>query len=411
MPTQMVPSVPQPGSLGKYPGMDAVSLTDSKPTRRRTPSPTAATTHSGEDDDAGLAIGMALMGAGQNDSHASSDTGATVVASETDSSPRSSVKIVLREPTDEPSPPSSVHNQPSSSPSRTQVPHEYRSQEPAMMQNHHRGEAWDAPPASMTHPEPIPQGPMSQFVPAPAPVPSPSRHTSWHLHPGQAPPPQQYSRSSRHEIYSLQPQPLQQRVAPVNPGLSRSSTYALGSSGPYTDRSMLASSLKAGGGTPPSSSTPSLRDRESDTRSVQQSIMTTSNASSRSQGGENPRRNRYLPKRLVMPAPLQPTLQNQATTHQIRFDPQANAVYPRNPSPPKVKPSSLAPPPRAQDIPMAPSNGKLRKRISLIGGLKPSKEPPAPPVAAVSFSANIVSADRNARGAERAHKKVLSKRK
>ncbi|KAF9448176.1 hypothetical protein P691DRAFT_65727 [Macrolepiota fuliginosa MF-IS2] len=415
MPTQMGPSAPQRGSPGNYSDMDAVPPIDPTHTRRRTPSPTAATTHSDEDDDAGLAIGMALMGGNQNHSHASTDTTTTVVASDSDSSPRHSVqKILLREPTDEPSPPYTAHDNHNASPSRTHVLHDYRPQGPAVMQNNYRGEVWETPPITMPRPGPIPpQEPIPQFVPVPAPIPTPSqsRHASWHPQPAQSPP-QQYSRPSRQDIYSFQPQPSQQRVVPANPGLSRSSTYAPGSLNPYADRSALATSLKAGGGTPPSSSTPSLRGRETDTRSVQQSVMTMSNASSRSQGGENPRRNRFLPKRLIMPAPLQPALQNQATIHQVRFDPQANSVYaPRDPSPPKIKHSSLAPPPRAQDIHMAPSNGKLRKRMSLVGGMKSSKEPSAPPVAAVSFSANIVSADRHARGAERVQKKVLSKRK
>jgi len=60
---------------------------------------------------------------------------------------------------------------------------------------------------------------------------------------------------------------------------------------------------------------------------------------------------------------------------------------------------------------MTPTNGKLRKRITLMGAIKPSsKEPPAP-VAAVSFSANFVSADKAARGPEKVNKKVLNKRK
>jgi hypothetical protein len=98
-------------------------------------------------------------------------------------------------------------------------------------------------------------------------------------------------------------------------------------------------------------------------------------------------------------------------TPQVRFDPQSNIVYSRDPSPPKPKRSSTFTPSRAQEIPMALSNGKLRKRVSLIEGMTPSEEPSPPPVAAVSFSASVVTADRTSRGAEKTHRKVLSKRK
>lgn len=419
----MVPSVLQANSLSNHPGTEPInSLTDPPPKRSRTPSPIAATTHSDDDDsDAGLAIGMALMGAGHNSSH-TNDASATVTNSEVGSSPN--IKFMLREPSDvdEPSPPPYMFEQPDPSPSRVQQHVDVnRSLGPAAGVNNYREEVWEEPPVNIPQ-QPFPtREPMLRPAPVPVPVPvhTPplSRHTSWHPQPPQPPPPQIYSRPSRQEIQSLQPQPLpQQRIVTANnPGLSRSSTYAPGSSGSYPDRSALASLLKAGGGTPPSSTPSSLHDRESDARSVQQSIMTTSNASgasSRSQGGENPRRNRYLPKRLVMPTPLQPAIQNQVATHQVRFDPQANSVYSRDPSPSKGKRSSLVPQQsRAQDIPMAPSNGKLRKRVSLIGGLKTSTKEQAPPVAAVSFSANIVTADRTARGVEKPHKKVLSKRK
>ncbi|KXN86777.1 hypothetical protein AN958_09658 [Leucoagaricus sp. SymC.cos] len=427
--TQKVPSVLRADSLGNYPAsasVSASSLTDSPPTQRRTPSPAAATACSDEAGDAGLAIGLALMGNGQNDSSATSDS-VTVVGIEADSP--TPIKIVLKEPTevDEPSPPPYQPDPPQASTSRVDIPvvNDYWSPEPMVVEGNHLGPVWESP--SNMHQQLPPQMPMPQFTPTPVPIPasqsssSLSRHASWQAQPVQVSS-QLNSRPSRQEIYSLQPPPRQQPVN--NSGLSRSSTYAPGFSGPQSDRLMLASSLKAGTGVPPSSSSLSLRDRESDVRSVQQSIMTTSNASNRSYG-ENPPRNRYLPKRLVMPAPLQPTMQNQAaTTHQVRFDPQANPIisnYSRDPSPPKSRRSSLAPQaPRAQEISMVQSNGKLRKGISLIGGLKSSKEgkeqtqppPPAPlPVSSVSFSANIVSADRHARGAEKVHKKVLSKRR
>ncbi|KAF5352782.1 hypothetical protein D9756_006041 [Leucocoprinus leucothites] len=421
--TQKVPSVLRTdGSLRNFPMMaSASSLTESPPTRQRTPSPIATANNSNADGDAGLAIGMALMGTGHNLSHVTSDA-ATAVGTESEQSSPVPIKIVLREPTevDEPNPPPYAPDPPQSSILQMEslIRHESRSQEPTLAEGSHMGKLWNTP-SDMPQPQPF-AGQVSspQFVPVPTPAPtaSTSRHASWHPQPAQAFLSQSYVGPRQHDIHHLQLTPSQQLAA--NPSLSRSSTYHPGFSGPSTDRQTLAASLKSDGRSQAYSSSASLRDRESDTRSVQQSIMTTSNTSNRSYG-ENPRRNRYLPKRLVMPAPLQPTMQNQAMpmTHQVRFEPQANVIYapPQVPSPPKgfaKRSSTFTPqPPRAQEIPITHSNGKLRKRSSLFGGMESSKQPPQPPVAAVSFSANIVSADKHARGVEKPHKKVLSKRK
>lgn len=423
VPTQMAPSVPQPGPLGNYPGIDNPPPSNPTHSRQRTPSPSAATTHSDEDD-AGLAIGMALMAGGQDNSYTASNSTTTAISSssETNSSPRSSiVKIIPSDySSDGPSPPPSFHELPEPSSSRTEPePHranERRSQGRPPSGQYQREDVPEAPITREPVREPIPQQEFTvqpnQTPVSDLPHPHPY-HPSQHPQPPQSLSPYQYLRPPRQEIYSLQPQLTQQHPTPVNPGLSRSSTYAPSSSGQYNDRVALASTLKTSGGTPPSFSTLSLRGRDSDNRSVQQSLMTMSNTSSRSQGGENPRRHRYIPKHLIMPTPLQPTMQNQAMPQRVQFVPQTNPVYSsREPSQSKAKHVSLPPgATRAQNIPMAPANGKLRKRISLMTAIKSSPKEVPPPVAAVSFSANIVSADKAARGSEKANRKVLNKRK
>ena len=392
------------GSLYDFPTMaSASSSTDMPQTRQRTPSPTAATDNSDEDD-TGFAIGMALMSVGQNNSDTAADS-ATFVGIGGESNSPVPIKIGLHEPTgtneDSPPPYAPDFLQTSTSQIAGSLLSE---QEPTSVGWNHMEESWDTP-SDMPQFRPFSDQVHSSYFVAnsdPASPTSLSRHTSWHPWPSQVTPPQPYAR------FNVQPPPPpQQYVDASNSGLNRSPTYTLGFSGSSPDRRIpVPASLKSIDRTRSHSG---LRGRESDKRSVQQSVMTNSNVSGRSQGG-NPRRNRYLPKHLVMPAPLQPMMQNQVTTQQVRFDSQVNVIYPLAQAPSsfhaKVSTSNTQRH-RAQEIPIAQSNGKLCKRSSLFGRIK---ESPQPPVTAESFSANIVTAHRHARGAEKVHRKVLKKK-
>lgn len=227
-----------------------------------------------------------------------------------------------------------------------------------------------------------------------------SRSGTWQPQSVQRPPLQPHPDSSKREVL-LEPPPMQERVTPPDPRLHRASTYALSSPAAHSNRSLLASSLQRGENIP----------RSSDARSVQQSIVTTSNGSrmtGSSQGREDYRRNRYLPKHLVMPTPLQPALQNRAVVEQGRLDPWAGPAHSLDPSLSKRRSALVTSPiPRAESIPVAPSGGKLRKRMSILG----EKKEQASSVAAVSFLANIVTSDKNGSRVEKQRRNVLNKKK
>lgn len=149
------------------------------------------------------------------------------------------------------------------------------------------------------------------------------------------------------------------------------------------------------------------RERERDARSTIQSISTNSS-------GQKPSHPHHVPKRLVMPAPLQQstaifTEQVQQHRQSVAFPDQiqqrrSSVVYPeqmkerrnsyyqfshtpyatRTPSPPGlVSPvSGKYQIPIAQEIPMSGATRKLHKRTSIFGALKGHE---APQIAAVSF--------------------------
>lgn len=374
------------------------SSTDIPPTRLKTPS---LSTDNSDKGDTGFAIGMAMMSFGQNNLDTTTDSVTFVGIGGEPNSPVP-IKIGLHElaDTNEDNPPPYVSDFPTTSTSQIvgSLLFEHRSQELPSVDWNHMEDSPSAIPQLQSFPD---QVHSSQFVPDPDPAfpASLSRHTYCHLQPSQIIYPQSCVRSN------VQPSPLKQNVVVSNPGLHRSSTYTQGFSGSSTNHyiPVTASPKSVSGTLLPSSSCV----KESDNRSVQQSVITNTNVSSRSQAG-NPRRNRYLPKHLVMPAPLQPMIQNQAIMQQVRFDPQVNVICPlaQAPSPFHAKASTSNPQlHRAQE---AQFNGKLRKRPSLFGRIK---ESPPSPVTTVSFSANIVPSDKRARGIEKVHKKVLNKKR
>lgn len=384
------------------------SITDSPSNNQgQTPSPTP-TFIQYENQDSGFAIGMAMVSADENISHPTNGTTITENNPESGSSTNMPTKNVVNEPSID---------------GKTHSPPPYTFEPPNLLSNETRYMRTDdshTPGAAATKPSergqfvhmPQPSFPeTTQLLPRMPSTSSLSRSGTWHPQAVQIPPPPPHSDPSRREVHSLGPPPLQERITPADPRLHRASTYALNSSGARTDRLALASSLQRDESVLRSSGSPGLRDRESDARSVQQSNVTMSNASrmtGSSQAREDYRRNRYLPKQLVMPTPLQPALQNQAAVQQARFDPRAGPVHARDSSPSKRRSTLVTSPiPRAEDIPVAASGGKLRKRMSLLGG----KKEQASPVAAVSFLANIVTSDKNDRGAEKPRKNVLNKRK
>lgn len=385
-------------SLRNLPTMaSASSSTDILPARPKTPSLSADNL---DKDDTGFTIGMAMMSFGQNNLDTTTGSATFVGVGGEPNSPVP-IKIGPHEPADpnEDNPPPYASDFPTDSIVGSLL-FEHRPRELPPIDWNHMEDSLSVMPQFQSFPD---QAHSSQFVPDPDPAPaSSSRHTYWHPQHSQVIHPQPYVRPNRRDV---QPSTPQQNVVISNPGLNRSSTYTPGFSGSSTNHHIPApASLKPISGTLLPSS---LRDKESDNRSVQQSVITNSNVSSRSQAG-NPRKNRYLPKHLVMPAPLQPMIQNQATMQQVRFDPQVNVIcsLAQAPSPFHAKTSTSNP--QLHQAQETQSNGKLRKRSSLFGR---TKEPPQPPVTTVSFSANIVPTDRHARGVEKVHKKVLNKKK
>ncbi|CAA7268004.1 unnamed protein product [Cyclocybe aegerita] len=166
---------------------------------------------------------------------------------------------------------------------------------------------------------------------------------------------------------------------------------------------------------------PSMYTNDRDARSTHQSVSTGSSSQTRT---GRPPPHRHLPKRLVMPAPLNNAAYGQIP-NQMRSPPatasflppmtaylppeQARASFRPQPSayPPPVmtapRPPRPMPPPqapiKAEDIPMAASR-KLKKRASMINPPKPElSAPPAVPtppvVATVSFAPPIIGFDRS----------------
>lgn len=351
------------------------------------PSPTP-TVIQYDNQDSGFAIGIAMISPDENTLHPTNVTTIVEHSSETNSS---TSRAALKKPSidkSKPSPPPYSFEPPYPLSNETRYTRTDESHTQGVVTGpSNRGQAFNIHentqlPARMPSTSSLPRSGISQ--------PQPIQMS-----------PQPHSGPSRREVHSLEPPPLQERATPPDPRLHRASTYALGPSGTHTDRSVFASSLQRGESIP----------RSSDARSVQQSLVTTSNASrmtGSSQTREDYRRNPYLPKHLVMPTPLQPALQSQAAVERIRLDPRASPIHPRDSSPSKRRSTLVTSPiPRAENIPVAPSGGKLRKRMSLLGG----KKEQASPVAAVSFLANIVTSDKNDSGAEKQRKNVLNKRK
>jgi hypothetical protein len=174
---------------------------------------------------------------------------------------------------------------------------------------------------------------------------------------------------------------------------------------------------------PPPTPTGQLRpSRDRDAQSTQQSL--TSNGSTfNSRNGAMPQPPRHLPKKLIMPAPLQSSLpvsprdQSHLPLPHYRSDVRSRPQH--FPSRPSSPPSSLRPSfnslvPRAQEIPMSQGR-KLRKRNSVSGlSMSAGNEPQ------VSFSANVgYSEPRPPAPAPapapsktvKVHKRLLSKRK
>lgn len=176
---------------------------------------------------------------------------------------------------------------------------------------------------------------------------------------------------------------------------------------------------------------PASQQRQSrDGRSSHQSIAGTGSSSHSQNGGKAPQP-RHVPKRLVMPTPLQPSQLNAPyvepvsypaqTQYPLNYPIQPQQLYSRPPSPPSVLPHVGGPQShgkftRAKEIPMSQSK-KLKKR-SILG--VDNVAAPAPPAAhiALSFEPTITSAEplhnpppptRSKLG--KAPKKVLSKRR
>jgi hypothetical protein len=180
-----------------------------------------------------------------------------------------------------------------------------------------------------------------------------------------------------------------------------------------------------GDGGNPVPNNPSQRQGR-DLKSSKKSIASTGGSSHSQTGGRTPQPH-YLPRRLVMPAPLQSSQLNAPHNESAPYPSQAQhfpahtsqpwQLYSRPPSPPSIQPPIRNPQSngkftRAQEIPMTQSR-KLKKRSS-VSGL------PAPPAAVttLSFEPTMSYVDLYSNDApparsktEKAPKKVLSKRR
>jgi len=116
---------------------------------------------------------------------------------------------------------------------------------------------------------------------------------------------------------------------------------------------------------------------------------------------KNAPQNRYLPKRLVMPKPLQ---------QDVRIAQSSHRHSPPSSSDSLSQPDRANSQPRAQDIPIFPGSRKLRKKTTVVAGFPNSN----PPTLFVPLSINTVSPDLSLHSKDqknRAPQRVLSKRR
>jgi hypothetical protein len=167
---------------------------------------------------------------------------------------------------------------------------------------------------------------------------------------------------------------------------------------------------------------PSNHDRERDGKSTHQSISTHSSGQNRHSLQPPPRR--HLPKRLVMPAPLNnsgvisppqqrvyplPPATQFPRQMQVQFRPRSQEYL----SPPD---SLLLPPILSNSMPLEPqmlASRKLRKRVSMI---TPPSDSTPPIITTVSFAPPVIGFQPNEKmmmhsKSERVTKRVLSKRR
>lgn len=197
----------------------------------------------------------------------------------------------------------------------------------------------------------------------------------------------------------------------------------------YTDANYNAASIGAGipdgrGGS--AHQTVSLQRQSRDGHSSQQSIAGTSTSSHSQNGGRAPQP-RHVPKRLVMPTPLQPSQLNAphnshpAQTQYLMNNPkQPPQLYAHAPSLPSVPSPAGGPPPpsrgrftRAQEIPTMLQSKKLQKRSTLGVESFPAMARMDPHIA-LSFDPALSSFQSPLpvkTKPEKATKKVLSKRR
>lgn len=200
--------------------------------------------------------------------------------------------------------------------------------------------------------------------------------------------------SQRPSVTREQPNPVQMATSPPTPMSPPQRTPG---------RDLLSTSLQ--------------HESDRDGRSTHHSVSTHSSNQSWS---SRPPSSRHVPKRLVMPAPLNARLAqtpNQVggylppsaylppkqATQQIQFPPPRQMYGSPRAMMPPVAPRSAMPPPRAmppvqavvkaQDIQITAKGGKLRKRVSMISN--PSNAPSAPIVTTVSFAPPIIGFDRS----------------
>jgi hypothetical protein len=162
--------------------------------------------------------------------------------------------------------------------------------------------------------------------------------------------------------------------------------------------------------TPP---TQSRQSRDRDAQSTQRTLA--SNGSTfNSRSGTKPQPPRHVPKKLIMPAPLQHSLpmpsRDQSHLHPLQHHSDIRRQQQHFPSRPSSPPSSLHPSfnslmPRAQNIPMSQGR-KLRKQGS-VNGLPPKRQQEA----AVSFPANVGYSDPAPAPKTKVPRRVLSKRR
>ncbi|KAG5647559.1 hypothetical protein DXG03_008912 [Asterophora parasitica] len=163
---------------------------------------------------------------------------------------------------------------------------------------------------------------------------------------------------------------------------------------------------------------PQLRDHDvrSSHKSVASSAMSTNSGNSR-----HPHPPNHLPKRLVMPAPLQ-SFQSTAPRHQTHTPAPRHSDQSWQPQLPPVVQTALGfhsngQLPRAQDVPMSHQSRKLRKRSS-VQGLSAAAQPVASTQPLTFEPTSLYNTDipppqsaMSTRKPEKTPKKVLSKRR